>query len=273
MLKELVRRTLPAEALSFLRSAKLFYSTQTYNPKLVRHSYAGHAFLVHIKDAYAELVYDHDWPEPKELTLLKRHGLKSGATAFNLGAHQGIVALMLASIVRESGQVIAVEASPYNAKVCELNRVTNNATNLQILNAAIAAEQGRLRFADSLCGHVDDGHGGVEVAARTIDDLANDYGHPAVLYIDVEGYECEALRGATRTLSFGSDCFVEVHGGVGLEKYGGSVAKLLSFFPAERYELFFVDEEGSEFSPLLDVNHVAERLYGKRWFLVATVKA
>ena len=228
--------------------------------------------MLHINDPFAELAYDHDWSELKELLLLKRHQLQPGATVFNLGAHQGVVALMLADDVGENGQVIAVEASPYSARICESNRAANKADNLKVINAAIAAEQGSLKFADSLCGHVDDGHGGIEVPARTIDDLMDEYGHPAILFIDIEGFECEALRGATRTLSIGSDCFVEVHGGVGLEKYGGSVAKVLSFFPADDYALFFANEEGAEFSPLTDRIHVAERLQGKRWFLVATSK-
>jgi len=272
MLKELVRRTMPAEAISVLRAVKLYYSTRTYHPKVVRHRYGESSFSLHINDPFAEHAYDHDWSELKELSLLKRHQLQPGATVFNLGAHQGVVALMLADDVGETGQVIAVEASPYSAGICEANRAANKADNLKVINAAIAAEQGSLRFADSLCGHVDDGHGGIEVPARTIDDLMDEYGHPAILFIDIEGFECEALRGASRTLSIGSDCFVEVHGGVGLEKYGGSVAKVLSFFPADDYELFFAIEEGAEFSPLTDRTHVTERLQGKRWFLVATSK-
>lgn len=273
MLKEIVRRTVPAEALSLLRSAKLYYATRSYAPKLVRHTYGRHSFMVHIRDQNAEEWYDHDWPERPEIICLEQHRLKRKATVFNLGAHQGVVALMLAAIVGETGRVIALEASPYNAKVSELNRVANRAGNLRNLNAAIAAERGTLSFADSLCGHVDDGHGGIEVPARTVDDLAEEYGHPDVVYIDVEGFECEALRGAARTLARGSDCFVEVHGGVGLEKYGGSIDTLLSFFPADRYALFFSDVDGGEFGPLEDRRAIAERLDGKRWFLVAAAKS
>lgn len=65
----------------------------------------------------------------------------------------------------------------------------------------------------------------------------------------MEGYECEALRGARDTLAAGVDCFVEVHGGCGLEKSGGSVAGLPGFFPAERFDLF-CGEEGGAFGPL-----------------------
>ena len=272
MLKDVVRRALPAEATSLLRSAMLFYSTHTHKKRVVRHRYGDNSFLVHLNDPTAEFWYDRDWPELKELSLLKQHQLKPGATVFNLGAHQGVVALMLAAIVGETGHVIAVEAGPHNARVFELDRVANRAENLCVLNAAIAAELGTLRFADNLCGHVDDGHGGIEVSARTIDDLADEYGHPAVLFIDIEGFECEALLGAERTLSLGSDCFVEVHGGVGLEKYGGSAARVLSFFPPENYDLFFAAEEGVDFIPLTDRRKGAEQLLQKKWFLIAVSK-
>lgn len=273
MLKEVVRRALPAEAISLLRSAMLFYSTHAYTKKVVRHRYGNNSFLVHLNDPTAATWYDRDWPELKELALLQRHQLKPGATVFNLGAHQGVVALMLGAAVGDAGRVIAVEAGPHNASVFELNRVANRAENLRVLNAAIAAERGTLRFADNLCGHVDDGHGGIEVEARTVDDLADEYGHPSVLFIDIEGFECEALRGATRTLSTGSDCFVEVHGGVGLEKYGGSAATVLTFFPPEHYELFFAAEEGGDFVPLMNRSQTAEQLHEKKWFLIAIHKA
>lgn len=272
MLKEIVRRTVPAEALSFLRSAKLYYATRTYARKVVRHTYGRTPLLVHINDVNAEIWYDHDWTDRPEISLLEQHRLKSGATVFNLGAHQGVVALMLADIVGEAGRVIALEASPYNARLAEQNRAANNAQNLLTINAAIAAERGTLKFSDSLCGHVDNGHGGIDVPARTIDDLADEYGHPAVLYIDIEGFECKALRGAIKTLSIGSDCFVEVHGGVGLEEYGGSVSQLLSFFPAEKYGLFYSSDDGGDFGPLNDRRQIIDQLAGKRWFLVAAHK-
>jgi FkbM family methyltransferase len=272
MLRQIIQRTKAADALSLLRSAKLYYATHTYTPKVVHRTYGRNSFYVHIKDHNAEQWYDYDWTNRSEIAFLEQFALKPGATVFNLGAHQGVVALMLAAIVGREGKVVALEAGPYNAEVAELNREANDATNLYILNAAIAAERGSLRFADSLCGHVDDGLGGIEVPARTIDDLADEFGHPSLLYIDVEGFECEALSGAARTLALGSDCFVEIHSGVGLEKYGGSIDKALSFFPADRYDLFYATCNGGDFVPLTDRKKIAGQMQGKRWFIVATLK-
>ena len=69
-----------------------------------------------------------------------------------------------------------------------------------------------------------------------------------MLFIDVEGFECEALRGATKTLAHGPDCYVEVHGGIGLEKFGGSVEAVLAYFPEDRYARFFATEGAQEFA-------------------------
>jgi hypothetical protein len=60
---------------------------------------------------------------------------------------------------------------------------------------------------------------------------------PQVIYIDVEGYESEVLAGAVKTVKHSLDFYIEVHAGCGLETFGGTVDKLLTLLPAERYEL------------------------------------
>jgi len=45
---------------------------------------------------------------------------------------------------------------------------------------------------------------------------------PNVLFIDIEGYEIPALLGATETFCTTPDSFVEVHAGVGLERFRGT---------------------------------------------------
>ena len=106
---------------------------------------------------------------------------------------------------------------------------------------------GTLTFNRGSNGHVDDGTGAwgtMEVKAVSIDDLAAENGVPDVLFVDVEGFECEVLQGARQTLAHGPDCFVEAHVGVGLEKFGGSVERLLSLFPTG-YQFFVAPPEGA----------------------------
>ena len=173
---------------------------------------------------------------------------------------------MLARTVGPDGSVVAVEANPLNCRAGERNISLNGVTNCQVLQAAGAASSGTLTFNVGQNGQVDDGSGEwgrMEVKAVSVDDLTAAHGVPDVLFIDVEGFECELLRGAQRTLAARPDCFVEVHVGAGLEKFGGSVEKVLSFFP-EGYEFYAAVPEQS-FVPL----DRGSEVLSDRFFLIA----
>jgi FkbM family methyltransferase len=200
----------------------------------VRRNYAGTPLDVLIADPLGRGWYDHDWGTQVELDLLRRHALRPGATVFDLGAHHGVVALMLGAIVSPGGRVIALEAEPFNASIARENASRNPQYRVEVLNAAISDQAGELVFTRD--GHVAaDDDVGIRVPCFTIDDLATKYGRPDVIFVDVEGFECQALRGASRTLATRPDCFVEVHVGKGLERFG-SVTEVLSHFPEAHYE-------------------------------------
>ncbi len=64
------------------------------------------------------------------------------------------------------------------------------------------------------------------------------------------------------------DCFVEVHTKIGLEKLGGSVEKLVSYFPRSCYQLLACDERDSTFRKITSLGHLPKR----RFFLVALAR-
>jgi FkbM family methyltransferase len=223
---------------------------------------------VQLEDALGASWYDKDWPPPAELELLRRSRLKPGARVFDLGAHHGVVALVLAAEVGAGGRVLAVEAGAYEARLAERNRTLNGAANVDVLHAAVAERSGTLRF--GVDGEVAAGESGaVEVPAFSIDDLAARHGDPDVLYIDVEGFECQALRGARRTLAGRPDCFVEIHHPRQLARYGGSQAEILELIPESAYERFFARSQDEPFQRLED----GSQLPSQRCFLVARARA
>jgi hypothetical protein len=117
----------------------------------------------------------------------------------------------------------------------------------------------------TLNSHVDDGTGGwgcEEVTSVTIDDLTRGYGVPDVVFVDVEGYECEVLAGASETFRAAPDWFVEVHVGVGLERLGGSADAVLQFFAEDTYELFVGLKELKRFQRGMELPR-------ERFFLIA----
>lgn len=238
--KQVIKTIIPKPLWSRLRMWRMHYTRSHFERRRVRHIYGGYELEVELVDPMGAGWYDHDHPELPEIALLKQHGLRSGARVFDIGAHQCVVALMLARTVGPEGFVLAVEASPENCQAGEQNRKLNGIDNCRVLHAAGAAKSGKLTFNRGTNGQVDDGTGEwgrVEVDAYSVDDLAARFGVPDVLFIDVEGFECELLRGAQKTLAARPNCFVEVHVNAGLEKFGGSVSEVLSLFPAG-YEFY-----------------------------------
>jgi FkbM family methyltransferase len=206
-----------------------------YKRRVVAHTYGGFPLEVEIRSPYGEL-YDQDWPVLEEIALLQRHRLGEGARVLNLGANHGVIAMMLAKIVGPEGQVVAVEADDWLAEGARHNARLNGLDQLLCLHAAVSSSDGEVRF--GMYGEVDEGSGRFgrrRVPAVSIDSLGDRYGKPDVVFMDVEGYELEALNGAERTLGRRPDWFVEVHE-FGLARYGASVDAVLDEFRGRGYE-------------------------------------
>jgi FkbM family methyltransferase len=237
----------------------------TVRPRIAEHVYGGVPLSVCVEGRGAEAWYDHDWPELREIQQLSKGKLRSGATVFDIGAHHAIVAMMLAHTVGPDGNVIAVEANARYAAMAQKNIALNHIENVILIEAAAASESGKLSFTpdSDAVDRAEPGMGTTTVKAVSVDDLAALFGSPDVLFIDVEGYECEVLRGATETLQERPDLFVEVHVGAGLEAFGYSAADVLKSLPSD-YEVCVAPPDG-EFRPLADAGDVMK----DRFFLVA----
>ncbi len=244
--KALARRLLPHSLYRRYRRRKVASIIAAYEPREVEHSYGAHRLRVRLADPLGEGWYDRDWQEPRALAFLRDRGvLRAGARVFDLGAHQAVIALMLARDVGEEGQVVAVEAEPHNARVALANRELNAAENLVVLHAAGAAQPGVLSFAEGLNGQIDEHAtaGNVEVPAVTVDGLAREYGAPQLVMIDVEGYEGHVLDGARAVLEAQQSAFlVELH--EELSDFGGSAAEILARF--DRYDRWVAVEDDDE---------------------------
>ncbi len=278
-LKRIAERSLPASLMRRLRLAKFRRERTRFPERVVSHHYGGRPLRIAIGSPYGER-YDRDWEELPEVAFLKRHRLRPGARVFNLGANHGVVALMLADAVGPDGSVVALEAHPSDAAMADRNRRLNQTDQLRCLHAAVARTSGRLTF--GLNGEVDDGTArwaDQPVPAWSIDDLARDYGVPDVVFMDVEGYEHEALAGAADTLAARPDWFVEVHAGEQLSKYGGSVESVLESFDTAAYELHAA-ADGLRFFPggatsqttFAPIDRVPPAVLESRFFLIAIAR-
>jgi FkbM family methyltransferase len=261
------------------RVAKFDRERRRYPARIVEHEYAGVRRRVLIAAPYDER-YDYDWPEPQEVAWLKRRRLRPGARVFDLGASSGVVAMILADAVGPEGQVIALEAHPGDMPTIARNRQLNGLEQIEPLHAAIARESGDVVFGRN--GFVDDGSrrwGDLRVPSFSLDDLSDRYGPPDVVFIDVEGYEQEALLGARATLAHGPDWFVEVHGDEQLGVYGASCGDVIELLREAGYELSAAPDSGyvrwadgtvRPEHPIRPLEQWPEQLLHRRFFLLAT---
>ena len=130
--------------------------------------------------------------ELPEITFLKHKRLKQGALVFDLGAHHGVIAMLLARIVGDTGRVIAIEAGEHNFDVLNENKNLNAVQNLSIVRAAVDKKSGvMVSFSGGINGSIS--ASGESVCAKSIDGLASEFGRPDVIMLDIEGYELRAL--------------------------------------------------------------------------------
>jgi FkbM family methyltransferase len=246
----IVRRAVPHSLYRRYRQRKIAWQISQYVARDATHRYGGRSLTVRIADPLAEGWYDHDWDDPPYLAFARRLGLLGeGSTVFDIGAHQGVIALMIGADVGASGRVVAVEAEPHNARIAEINGELNAAQNLLVVNAAGGAEEGSTTFAEGLNGHVDEttSAGNVTVPTVTVDGLAAEHGRPDLVLVDVEGYEGRVLDGARATLQARSTSFfVEVHGS--LRRFGERPEDILARLSG--FDIYAAIGEDEDFAPL-----------------------
>ncbi len=259
-MRECIKRALPMRVADRLRSLRDNFLIALFAQKTVTHTYGDISLKLRIADPCAAEWYDKDWHEPPEITFLKQKKLKPGARVFDIGSHQAVIAMMLAKIVCDAGTVVALEPGRFNFKVATMNKTLNAAENLVLINGAISERSGEIAFRDGLNGTI--APSGYVAKCFTIDALAQLFGQPDVVYLDVEGAEGRAVQGAVATMGTEADWFVEVHSGCGLEtRFGGSASEIVNAFRSTGHFLY-VERDG-RFEPFSGVPE-------GRFFLIAT---
>lgn len=139
-------------------------------------------------------------------------GLAPGAVMLDIGAHIGYMTLKAARVVGAEGRVIAFEPNPRTADVLRRNIAASGAGNVEVIQAACAADKGEMVLFVPLGDNsgvtsLAASHAGpatpVTVPVRRLDDVVEELGlsRVDVIKIDVEGAETLALRGAAKTLT------------------------------------------------------------------------
>ena len=134
--------------------------------------------------------------------------IKPGDTVFDIGAHVGYFTLLASRIVGRGGRVVAFEPLPVNLAYLRRHKNVNRRRNVDILPVAVGQREGQMALefrsgtgrgrltTDGTAGHI-------HVRVVNLDALweRGALPEPDVIKMDVEGAECEALRGASRLLA------------------------------------------------------------------------
>src|ERR1700733_4298622 len=114
--------------------------------------------------------------------------VRQGLSVIDVGANIGYYALMLASYLGTSEEIVCIEPEPANLTELRRNIEANHLTNVTILAAGAAAENGSAGLLQGINGRiVSGGRGEVTIKTLALDNLAAR--SIGFIKIDVEGYE------------------------------------------------------------------------------------
>ena len=133
-----------------------------------------------------------------------QQALKPGDVFLDIGANIGWMTLVGAKAVRQEGRVIAIEANPHTLPILQHNVELNHANCVEIYGVAVSDEPGTARLFENWNVNrggasllAQDDSPGIEVQVETLDRMFDPETPLAVVKIDVEGLEPQALKGGS----------------------------------------------------------------------------
>jgi FkbM family methyltransferase len=257
-MKELLKWMVPTGAQDVTRK---MMRGKKGNAPLVNHTYLGHELSICMCDSTAHEWYDHDWEhsDRTEFPELRAAGIPQDGLAFDLGAHQGVVAMLLQREVVPKGRVVAVEMDKWNAKTAQENCANNGFAEVKVINAAVSGEDGVVysrgasndRITTSVIYSRMFGNRSESV---TINTLAERHGVPDLVYVDIEGAEVLAMKSANNVLGRARVWFFELHGDL-CNEFGGTNRTVMAPF-LDAHSVRIAKSESAPFEPVAGPNDV-----------------
>lgn len=186
--------------------------------------------------------------------------IQPGDFALDVGAHIGYFTNIASHLVGPSGSVQSYEIGPETYELLKVNVAHGSIGNVSIHHAGIADknEMHEIGVVDNptspshSLANKKELHDRTEtVPVRTLDGIAEEFGVPDCVKMDIEGAELSALRGAKGLLADSTpDIICEVHpnGPKSLADFGDSLDELYDFVAETDVEIYSIVEHRSDYT-------------------------
>ncbi len=178
--------------------------------KIVRgkfHNYLMHLNLEHWADRSAFFL--NRWYE-LDTQLFMNDVIQPGETVVDIGANRGMFTLCASYLVGGQGKVVSFEPNPVSRKLLEREVAANNISNVRVLPYGASDATMTLTLTVPLQNSGEASFGAknnVDVESYQVEaqvvpadsQLADE--KPALIKIDVEGFECQVIAGLKQTLT------------------------------------------------------------------------
>ena len=198
-------------------------------------------------------IYLGDVFERNTKKALRNLVVESGGV-LDIGANIGAHTLHLARFVGPSGRVMAFEPTDYAFRKLRRNIELNPTLvgRISTYNCFLAAEDGNalpdkiysswplVPEAELHAKHLGRAMSTENASVRSVDSVLAEAGNPAVhlVKLDVDGFECEILRGAAKLLRDQKPAFVMEISPYVLDERGASLSELMSILMSNGYRLY-----------------------------------
>jgi FkbM family methyltransferase len=131
--------------------------------------------------------------------------VKKGGLALDVGAHVGIITLILSRLVGVSGKVVSFEPDPFTSKFFDKNLNWNKISNVTLVRAGVGKKDGNSRLyrssedpADNRLFNSDNRSESVKIKVVALDSRIKD--KVDFIKIDVQGLENDVILGASKLI-------------------------------------------------------------------------
>ncbi len=206
-------------------------------------------------------------------TQLFLSSLEEGMTVFDIGANVGYYTLIAAQKVGSSGHVYAFEPDKENFKILQKNVLSNNHSNVTLMDYALSDKDGYLELylsPDNKGDHrtyktpePQEKRDFYKVRAISIDSLFSSAGtYPSVIKMDIQGFEFFALTGMQALITRTPNLVLYTEfWPYGLTASGlDSPVRYYSILKNLGFDIFNIDDSKETLSRVLNIDELLDSL-------------